>query len=383
MKLAGNKTWKPAPNKTGSTYSCPWTDWVSPNPLGASSWSIGWKSFTAMGKWLLDKRPTIPRTQELDRRLPILPIDFHTVLQPTDGVRVTWIGHATSLVQFDGINLLTDPMFSERAAPTQVMGPPRYRLVPPNLWNLLNTPEMKIHAVLISHNHYDHLDSDSVIELNSRFPEAWWFVPEGLDCWFKEKGCKNTKEMTWWQEQELPTHRHIKMAFTPAQHWCQRLSTGVNHVLWGSWAVIGPKHRFFFAGDTGYCDVFKSIGEEYGPFDVATIPIGCYEPRWYMCPQHVNPEEAVKIHMDIRAKQSVAIHWGTFNLSNEEYDQPVKDLHEARAKKLADATSFIVLKHGQTKTFPSGASGRNPYLLLAAHKPTEDKQIPRRMEAHL
>ncbi|XP_014664699.1 PREDICTED: N-acyl-phosphatidylethanolamine-hydrolyzing phospholipase D-like [Priapulus caudatus] len=181
-----------------------------------------------MCRWLMEKRPKIPGTRELDRRLPILPIDVNAVLQPTDGVRVTWIGHATSLVQFDGINLLTDPVFSARAAPTQIMGPLRYRLVSPNLYHLLDLPEMKIHAVLISHNHYDHLDSNSVFELNRRFPEAWWFVPEGLDGWFKGCGCKNTKEMTWWEEQELPTHPNIKMAFTPAQHWCQRYIKDVN-----------------------------------------------------------------------------------------------------------------------------------------------------------
>ncbi|XP_014679488.1 PREDICTED: N-acyl-phosphatidylethanolamine-hydrolyzing phospholipase D-like [Priapulus caudatus] len=268
-----SKTWKPLPNKTGSTYSCPWTDWVSPNPLRASSGTspINVKSLNDMSKWLREKRPKIPGTQELDRRLPILPINVNAVLQPTDGVRVTWIGHATSLVQFDGINLLTDPMFSRVAEPTQYMGPLRYRLVPPNLSNLFD--EMKIHAVLISHNHYDHLDYKSVTDLNRRFPEA--------------------------------------------------------------------------------C---------------------CYSRR-----QHIKPEEAVNIHMDIRAKQSVAIHWCTFNLSNREYYQLVKDLYEARDNKLADPTSFIELKHGETKTFLSGASGRNPDLLLTAHTPTEGKQIPRRM----
>ncbi|XP_014673902.1 PREDICTED: N-acyl-phosphatidylethanolamine-hydrolyzing phospholipase D-like [Priapulus caudatus] len=300
------------------------------------------------------KMATIPwKTAELDRQLPVLEIDIEAVLQPTDGVRVTRIGHATSLVQFDGINLLTNPVFSNRAVPRPFMRSWRYRLVPPNLHELLD--KMKIHAVLITHN---HLNSNSVIGLNSRFPDAWWFVPKGLDCWFKEKGCKNTKEMTWWQEEELPTHTNIKMAFTPAQHWCQRFLRDVNQVLVGSWAVIGPKHRFFFAADTGYCDVFKTIGEEYGPFDVATIPIGPYEPNWYELPQHVIAEEAVNIHMDIRAKQSVAILWRTFNLSNEAVATSRCRRTCTWLAQLPRRDVFIELKHGEHENFHQCRSTR-------------------------
>ena len=199
-----------------------------------------------------------------------------------DSIQVTWIGHATVLVQMEGLNILTDPVFSEYCGNIQRFGVKRYRPVPCTVDEL---PD--IDAVCISHNHYDHLDHDTVCDLNKRFRDkVHWYVPLGLLKWMKNCGCKNVVELEWWDEHSHPKFTEnskatpVKFAFTPAQHWCRRGLNDVNEVLWGSWSIIGPRHRFFFAADSGYCHIFKQIGKRYGPFDLAAIPIGAYEPRY-------------------------------------------------------------------------------------------------------
>ena len=200
---------------------------------------------------------------------------------------------------------------------SQLIGPRRYRRAAVSVNEL---PE--INAVLISHNHYDHLDYDSVVALNNRFGASLhWFVPLGLSQWIRDVGIVNVVELDWWQQSCVPSHADVQFIMTPAQHWSRRGAFDVCKTLWGSWTIIGPQHRFFFSGDTGYCSVFEQIGQMYGPFDLAAIPIGAYEPRWFMAGQHVNPEEAVQMHVDLRSKQSVAIHWGTFALAHEVSDQ--------------------------------------------------------------
>lgn len=183
------------------------------------------------------------------------------------------------LVQMDGLNILTDPVFNDYCGMARLLGVKRYRPVPCTVDEL---PD--IDAVCISHNHYDHLDYTTVCELNKRFGgKIHWFVPKGLQSWMLETGCKNVFELEWWEECSHPKFtdesKAVKFAFTPAQHWCRRGITDYNKVLWGSWSVIGPRNRFFFAGDTGYYSIFKQIGKRYGPFDLAAIPIGAYQPR--------------------------------------------------------------------------------------------------------
>ena len=184
----------------------------------------------------------------------------------------------------DGLNILTDPVFNDYCGIARMIGVKRYRPVPCTVNEL---PD--IDAVCISHNHYDHLDYTTVCELNSRFEnKIHWFVPMGLRQWMRDSGCKNVVELEWWDEHTHPKFteksKAVKFAFTPAQHWCRRGINDTNKVLWGSWSVIGPRNRFFFAGDTGYHHgVFKQIGKRYGPFDLAAIPIGAYEPRYGAC----------------------------------------------------------------------------------------------------
>ncbi|CAG2177336.1 unnamed protein product, partial [Oppiella nova] len=169
-------------------------------------------------------------------------------------------------------------------------------------------------------DHYDHLDLGSVQALNTRFgSHLHWFVPSGLKGWMRGAVgvTRNVVELEWWQSARIPSKPDVQFVMTPAQHWTGRGLTDERRVLWGSWAVVGPKHRFFFAGDTAYCPVFKQIGEMYGPFDLAAIPIGAYEPRWLIESEHVDPEQAVQIHEDIGSKLSVGVHWGTFALAHE------------------------------------------------------------------
>ena len=176
----------------------------------------------------------------------------------------------------EGINIFTDPVFSDYCGAVRTFGVKRYRPVPCTVDEL---PD--IDAVCISHNHYDHLDYNTVCELNKRFgSKIHWFVPMGLFKWISDCGCKNVTELEWWEEHSHPKSTQVKFAFTPAQHWCQRGLNDFNEVLWGSWSIVGPQHRFFFAADSGYCQIFKQIGKKYGPFDAAAIPIGAYEPRY-------------------------------------------------------------------------------------------------------
>ncbi|CAJ0950662.1 unnamed protein product [Ranitomeya imitator] len=255
---------------------------------------------------------------ELDRELPVLEPYFvqHPELagKTKNGIRITWLGHASVMVEMDDLIFLTDPIFSHRASPFSFAGPKRFR-GPPCTIEMLP----KIDAVVISHNHYDHLDYNTVLGMNARFgTELRWFVPLGLLNWMQSCGCENVIELDWWEQNCVPGHDEVTFVFTPCQHWCKRTPFDDNKVLWGSWSVLGPSNRFYFAGDTGYCAAFEQIGKRFGPFDVAAIPIGAYEPRWFMKKnQHVDPEEAVRIHADVRAKKSVAIHWGTFALANE------------------------------------------------------------------
>ncbi|XP_075455754.1 N-acyl-phosphatidylethanolamine-hydrolyzing phospholipase D-like [Ascaphus truei] len=317
----------------------PWPSWEFP-------------AFLKMMKWLvLEKNNSnVPSSkEELDKKLPVVEPYFvrHPELagKTRNGLRVTWLGHASVMVEMDELTFLTDPIFSQRASPTSFIGAKRFRGPPCTVEQL-----PKIDAVVISHNHYDHLDYNTVLSLNQRFgTELRWFVPLGLLNWMQSCGCENVIELDWWEQNCVPGHDDVTFVFTPAQHWCRRAAFDMNRVLWGSWSVLGPSNRFFFAGDTGYCAAFEQIGKRFGPFDIAAIPIGAYEPRWFMKGQHVDPEEAVRIHADVRAKKSVGIHWGTFALANEHYLDPPIKLSEALERYGLNPDDFFVLNHGESR----------------------------------
>ncbi|XDV25144.1 hypothetical protein PO909_029112 [Leuciscus waleckii] len=237
------------------------------------------------------------------------------------------------------------PSVKERASPLAFVGPKRYRDPPCTVEQI-----PRLDAVVISHTHYDHLDAGSVAALNVRFGSGLrWFVPLGLAEWMQKAGCENVTELDWWVGSRIPGHDDVTFFCTPAQHWCKRSPVDENKALWGSWTIVGPNCRFFFAGDTGYCSEFKEIGKRLGPFDLAAIPIGAYLPRGIMKSQHVDPEEAVLIHIDIQAKTSLAIHWGTFALAYEHYLEPPKRLREAMVNHGLNPDQFFTLHHGESR----------------------------------
>ncbi|ASK35863.1 phospholipase [Alcanivorax sp. N3-2A] len=267
---------------------------------------------------------------------------------PAPQPRFTWIGHATYLIQYRGWNLLTDPVFSERCSPVSFLGPKR-TVAPALTVDELPT----IDAVLVSHNHYDHLDKDAVAALNHRFGDRLtWFAPQGVGAWLRRRKVARVVELSWWQHQR---HREVDAFCLPAQHFSGRGPRDRNRTLWCSWRLNWPDFSLFFAGDTGYAPVFGEIGEVLGPVDVALLPIGAYQPRWFMAPVHVDPAEAVRIHRDLDARHSLAMHWGTFVLTDEPMDEPPQALARALADQGVPARAFRVPGHGQTLTLPVGA----------------------------
>jgi N-acyl-phosphatidylethanolamine-hydrolysing phospholipase D len=263
----------------------------------------------------------------------------------------TWIGHASVLVQLGGINVLTDPIFSERASPVSFAGPRRAQ--PPGL-ALAELP--RVDVVLISHNHYDHCDITSLQALNAQPGGPPLFLaPLGLKAWLADNGITNAVELDWWQQHSVAG---VDIVLTPVQHWSARSFTDRLKTLWGGYALFARDFQVFFAGDTGYSRDFADIRARFAArqgahgFDLALIPVGAYEPRWFMAEQHVNPEEAVRIHRDLRARKSLGIHWGTFELTDEPLDEPPKALSRATAAAGVPEDEFGVAAIGQTLRLP-------------------------------
>jgi len=268
---------------------------------------------------------------------------------------VTWIGHATVLAQLGGLNVLTDPVFSERASPVSFAGPRRHQ--PPAL-ALAELP--RIDVVLVSHNHYDHCDLASLVALARQPGGAPRFVvPLGVRALLADAGIEGVVELDWWQSTTIDgAGGPVEIVLTPVQHWSGRRLDDRMRTLWGGFAVFATDLHVYFAGDTGYSQDFadtrarfadRQTRERGGGFDLALLPIGAYEPRWFMQPQHVNPDEAVRAHLDLGAKASLAIHWGTFPMSDEALDQPPRELAQARAAHGVRDADFLMLPIGGTQ----------------------------------
>jgi L-ascorbate metabolism protein UlaG (beta-lactamase superfamily) len=285
--------------------------------------------------------------------LSVLAPDLEFIRSNRSVFAVTWIGHATALVQVAGVNILTDPVFSNRASPVQWAGPGRWQ--PPGV-ALRDLPHIDI--VLISHNHYDHLDEASVRALAAQKGGPPLFVvPLGIERWLADVGIDGARALDWWDRTES---HGLTIHLTPAQHWSRRSFTDTMQTLWGGFVVetavetpggkgAAASRRVFYAGDTGWsAQHFADIGARFAPIDLALIPIGAYEPRWFMAMQHVNPEEAVRIHQAIGARASLGVHWGTFLMTDEPLDQPLRDLDAARRSLGVSAEAFRTLRHGQT-----------------------------------
>lgn len=262
----------------------------------------------------------------------------------------TWVGHSTVLLQIGGVNILTDPMWSERAFPVQWAGP--RRVMPPAV-ALDALPPLDL--VLLSHSHYDHLDRATVKRLAKRQPNATWIAPLKLGAYLGGLGVRDVVELDWWQRTEA---RGVMITATPARHFSARRPGDRNRTLWCGFALEVAGRRVYFAGDTAYHPEFGAIGERCGPFDLVMMPIGAYDPRWFMHRVHVDPEEAVQAYVDVTSAHPGAtrplvlgIHWGTFRLTDEPMDQPPHRTRAVWQARGLDEKALWIARFGETRAF--------------------------------
>lgn len=260
-----------------------------------------------------------------------------------NGLRITFVNHATVLIQTGGINILTDPIWSPRASPVSWAGPPpRYR--DPGI-RFADLPPIDV--VLISHNHYDHMDFKSIIDL-AETHDPKFLVPVGNARYLKRAGIANYAELDWWQSE---TFAGIDIHSVPAQHWSRRGIYDTNRALWAGYVIISDAGPLYFAGDTGMGSHFAQISARFGAPRLAMLPIGAYLPRWFMAKQHVSPAEVVSAHLLMSAQETMAIHFGTFELGDDGQDQPVEDLHVAIDAAGVPDKQFWIPNNGDSRLF--------------------------------
>lgn len=293
--------------------------------------------------WQWERRKLTHSVNPIDySEFPVLINDGLRLRNNESALSVTWIGHASTLIQMDGVNILTDPIWSDRCSPVSFLGPKRY--TPPGI-TMDNLP--KIHAVILSHNHYDHMDLPSLKEIQDRFHPVF-YAGMGNKKFLNDNGITSVREFDWW---EFDFIQGIKVNFTPTQHFSGRGLFDRDETLWGSYVLEGKSKSVYFAGDTGYYSHFSEIGKKWPGIEVAILPIGAYEPRWFMAPVHVDPEEAAQAFQDLGAKYMVPMHYMTFVLSDEKLDIPVPTAFKALEKLGKPKESLVPLKIGETRFF--------------------------------
>ncbi len=294
-------------------------------------WGIAAQPFTAVPRMLLEPRTPWPsRIDEPPQRPPRL--------DGADAV-LTFIGHATFLIQTAAGNILTDPMYSHRAGPFNMMGPRRVRQPAVRFEDL---PPISI--VLLSHNHYDHCDLRTLRMLAERFDPVL-VTPLGNGALVRSSGIRQVEELDWWEDAKTVA---LPIALTPARHFSARGPLDRNRALWGGFSLVAGALRIFFAGDSAYAPFFRDIRQRLGPIDLALLPIGAYEPRWFMQAVHMNPAEAVQAHLDLEAPPSVGMHFGTFPMTIEGIDEPLSALEDACRTRNVPPSQFRTLGFGDS-----------------------------------
>jgi len=285
--------------------------------------------------WHSISLPDVPATHSLSQQLAL------EQWQNTKGSRITWLGHASFLIQINGQTILTDPFLSEFASPLSWAGPRRF--VEPGL-AFDNLPQIDI--IIVSHNHYDHLDDWTVRSLSSK-QQIHVFVPLGLKEFFQERGYSQVTELDWYQQAKLD---NLKFTALPAVHDSARSTSDHNQTLWASWLIQTLQLKVYFVGDSAYTkSLYTSIGERFGPFDYVFVPIGAYEPRELMWMSHMTPEEAVSLGRDLKANRLIASHWGTINLSDEPTWEPPNRFRVAGENQGFNKDRLWIMKIGETR----------------------------------
>lgn len=321
------------------------------NPWPGAQPPHGWRDLL---RWSRERGWRPPGGSEPPPHFELATPAFSSPRAARDLLGATWVGHSTVLVQLGSLNILTDPMWSERASPLRSLGP--RRVAPPGVAMESLPP---IDVVLLSHDHYDHLDAPTVRRLARLQPEAHWMAPLGLAQFLRRLGVHRVTELGWWDETTLGEAR---IACVPARHFGARGFTDRMRRLWCGWTLRVADHALYFAGDTAYHPEFAKIGQRYGPFDIVLVPIGAYDPRWFMERVHMDPEEAVRAFIEVSGgappaaqgsrrapRVALGIHWGTFRLTDEPMDEPPRRMRSAWGAAGLPENELWILRHGETR----------------------------------
>ncbi|MFN2635539.1 MAG: MBL fold metallo-hydrolase [Gemmatimonadaceae bacterium] len=324
----------PAHHRPGGGFRNPWP----------SARSHGFMDFL---KWTLVERRKRPPADRPIIKFPLALPNFVVPRAEPEKLTITWVGHTSFLVQLGSLNLLIDPVWSERASPVSFAGP--RRLTAPGV-NFDRLPP--IDAVVLSHDHYDHLDARTIRRLIERYPAILWYCPLGVGAFLRKRGARDVTERDWWETAE---NGKIDLTAVPAQHFSGRRLGKRNQTLWCGWVLKSRHHSVFFAGDTALHPEFADIARRCGPFNVAILPIGAYEPRWFMGSVHMNPGDCLEAFQTIETSHPgypvklVAAHWGTFKLTDEAVDEPPRLMRELWAAARLGTEDLCILRHGETR----------------------------------
>lgn len=328
----------PPHHRPGGGFQNPWP---GANPRG----------FAHLVRWFVERNFIRRPPPDPDRAVfPLVRPAFGQAVRPGD-LAVTWIGHSTALLEFAGLTVITDPVFGEYASPIPTTSLRRWVEPPVPVAEL-----PRLDAVLLSHNHYDHLDAPTVREIAARQPHAVWYTPLGNATLLRRLGVKQVRELDWWEE---TVSGGATIGCTPAQHFSARGLHDRSRALWGGLTVKFGGRSVYFVGDTAYHPDFTTIGRRAGPFDLVLMPVGAYEPRWFMHVVHLNPEEAVRAYLELQEERvgsplrggpvMVPVHWGTFKLTDEPMDEPPRRTAAAWAAAALDPERLWTLRHGETR----------------------------------